>query len=61
MTTKYELFGATDEALAGDSFTKDAPDLLLQAAWAINRADGYEQKVQEDQSITDSDEGDDDE
>ncbi len=56
----YEVFDTTDEMLAGDAFTAGAPDLLIQAAAAINRADGYEQNAQEDQSITDSDEGDDD-
>ncbi len=36
----FEVFDASDDHLCGDAFVDGAPDMLVQAARAVNAADG---------------------
>ncbi|MBU2840266.1 hypothetical protein HF670_11985 [Acidithiobacillus thiooxidans] len=45
-----DLFDVEDDVLLGDAFTRDAVDLLMQAAMAVNAAGGSAKVVTGDES-----------
>ncbi len=47
----FQIFDVQNSVLTGDAFTREAPDLLMQAAWAVNATDGvFSERDQGDNS-----------